>query len=144
MKNILLLLALLFTVLGCAERYDGDINFLDCREKDAHSGEFPHIVSIDPPQEEIARDLLGEPYPPRVIKLKRGEDETITVTFSSPPQGLFARSVQDYILQDRTLTMNVYCYMTRLEHIHDIHDIYIEWEGGAALLLLWCPPEENK
>ena len=35
----------------CAERYDGDVNFLDCPDTDdADNGDPPRIVSTDPPR----------------------------------------------------------------------------------------------
>ena len=90
MKNIMLLLTLLVTLLGCAERYDGDVNFLDCPDTDdADNGDPPRIVNTDPPRERIAPDLLlNDAYPPSVIKLDPEEFQTITVTFSSPPRNL--------------------------------------------------------
>ena len=134
MKHILLLLVFLFAAAGCGREY--------------HGREYPHIVSIDPPQEEIDPDLMAEPFPPRVIKLNREELQTVTVTFSSRPQNLVvSHRVEDYVLQDTTLTIDLYCYIKpqigyARDKIHGVEHLYLGWDGGAAHLHIWCPEEK--
>lgn len=135
MKPILLL-ALVLTLSSCGEELDGR--------------EYPHIVRIDPPQGEIEPDLMPGPFPPRVIKLNREELQTVTVTFSSPPQNLVvSHRFEDYALRNATLTIDLYCYMKAQIgdaelNIHAIEHLYLAWDGGAAHLHIWCPEEKLK
>lgn len=136
MKNIVLFLTLLFTFLGCAERYDGD------------NGDPPRIVNTDPPRQRIAPEvLMNYGVPPEVIKVKLEEYQTVTVTFSSPPRNVHATvgpsHALDYVLQGTQLTMTVYCHL-RDEYESNVRGISIDWDGGGTFLRLWCQPEEDK
>ena len=52
------------------------------------------------------------------------------------------RYALDYTLQDTQVTMTVDCTMRRQVDINDISGIYLSWDGGGALLQLWCPSED--
>lgn len=92
--------------------------------------------------------LMHYGVPPYVIKLKREEYQTITVTFSSPPELLYIRThdtqALDWVLKGRHLIMTVYCHEPAgFQRIVE-HPIPIKWVGGGTLLRLWCPPEEDE
>ena len=142
MKHILLLLALLFTLLGCGERYDHDITILDCPE--GYGGDYPRIVKVDSPTEEIGPGLLfDEDLHRHVIVLNGDGFQTVTVTFSSPPQNLSVNigptRALDYTLRGTLLTMTV--YYTIGQQGNDGR-LYIRWDGGGAFLAYWCPYED--
>ena len=85
---------------------------------------------------------------PQFINIERFAYNTVTVTFSVPPEelsiGLGALGASDYHLEGSILRLNVYCYWAQRRNARqDIQEIFIRWKGGAQLLQLWCPPGED-
>ena len=135
-----LLVVFLFAALACADR-DEEL--------------LPHIVSIDRRLEEIDPELLWERQKKdnNVIVLNRDGFQTITVTFSSPPenvevelQGRYgsALDAQDYILRGAELKITLYCTL----YFQGTHNtLNIEWTGAndlrsSVFFPVWCPLED--
>ena len=136
MKPIILPFALLLTLTGCSERVY----------------EPPHIVSIDPPIKTFTRDeaealRLPPDIPTQFINIERFAYNTVTVTFSVPPEELLLNlgplGASDYQLEGSILRLNVYCYSYSAHRINavrrEIQEILLRWKGGAQRIQLWCP-----
>lgn len=137
------LVALLFAALGCTGREEALL---------------PHIVNIDRNFQEIDPALLSnywsrEERDNNVIVLDRGGFQTITVTFSSPPNNLEMKlhdrngsvlDAQDYILHGAALKIKLYCSF----YIQGTYNtLTIRWSGGEGLnssvsFPVWCPFED--
>lgn len=138
-----ILVALLFAALGCTGREEALL---------------PHIVSIDRNFREIDPALLEnywsrEERDNNVIVLNRGGFQTITVTFTSPPNNLEMKlhdrngsvlDAQDYILHGAALKIKLYCSF----YIQGTYTtLTIRWSGGEGLnstvsFPVWCPFED--
>ena len=108
----------------------------------------PSPVSV-PPEVELDRW-----YPDGFIVLKSGEHQTITITFSSPPEDLWVKlekvgipigGAHNYSLQGSELKIDVYCPATQHFSVFDnIELVPVTWNGGGTNLQLLCPNEHWK
>ncbi len=137
-----ILFVLLFAALGCADREEELL---------------PQIVSIDRSFEEIDPGLLHgtrQEKDNNVIVLSRGGFQTISVTFSSPPDDVEVAlhednrsplEAQDYILRGAVLTIKLYCTI----YVQGTHnELNIRWTGPEGLnsrvsFAVWCPYEDR-
>ncbi len=111
---------------------------------------YPRIVSTDPPRQIISYEELNwYGAPPYVMRMKRDDVQTITVTFSSPPEILsigdvWNAPVEEWSVDGRILTLSVVCFNPSTYENHLEYPIDVTWVGGGALLRLWCPLEDDE
>lgn len=111
---------------------------------------YPRIVSTDPPRQIISYEELNwYGAPPYVMRMKRDDVQTITVTFSSPPEILsigdvWNAPVEEWSVDGRILTLSVVCFDPNTYENYLEYPIDVTWVGGGAVLRLWCPPENDE
>ena len=52
--------------------------------------------------------------------------------------------ITEYLLKDRTLHINIFCWQHPMVNSAEIRDVHVTWKGGARVVQLWCPPDDDE